>query len=326
MNQEIGVSVLCTAYNHEKYIRQCLDGFIMQKADFAFEVLVNDDCSTDRTADIIREYAEKYPEIIRPFYQKKNLYSQKISISATVFAPEIRGKYIALCEGDDYWTDPMKLQKQFDVMEDNPDCHFSVHSVYRLVGDDITSSFPNGISTGFLSTKQVLQKNAEAYSFHTSSFLFRTDDYFTYLKENPAFKRVCDVGDEPMVLYFCQLGLTSYFQESMSAYRIVSENSWNQRVRSSKLRTSHFAGMAHMMEEYDLYTNYQYHDICLKYIFRMHYINATYFDWRYKELLAPELKDAFREANLACKIKANLDRWFPHLFSLLYTKYRTIKK
>ena len=98
----IGVSIICTAFNHEKYIRQCLDSFVMQKTDFVFEVLVNDDCSTDHTADIIREYEEKYPRLIHAVYQKKNLYSQHISIIGKVLLPCAKGKYIALCEGDDY--------------------------------------------------------------------------------------------------------------------------------------------------------------------------------------------------------------------------------
>ena len=103
------VSVLCTAYNHGEYIAQALESFVTQQTDFPFEVLVNDDVSSDNTADIIRQYAGKYPHIIRPFIQEKNLYSQGINIYDHVFYPNVRGKYIALCEGDDFWSDPMKL-------------------------------------------------------------------------------------------------------------------------------------------------------------------------------------------------------------------------
>lgn len=121
---DIMVSVICTAYNHEKYIVKCLDGFINQKTNFKFEVLINDDASTDNTAKIIREYETMYPDIIKPFYQEKNLYSQKIPITKSILFPNCRGKYIALCEGDDYWTDENKLQSQFDALENNPSCHF----------------------------------------------------------------------------------------------------------------------------------------------------------------------------------------------------------
>jgi glycosyltransferase involved in cell wall biosynthesis len=113
------VSICCLTYNHEPFIRQCLDGFIMQKTDFPIEVLIHDDASTDGTADIIREYEKKYPEIIKPIFQTENKYSKGIKISQTYNYPRAQGKYIALCEGDDYWTDPYKLQKQVDILENN---------------------------------------------------------------------------------------------------------------------------------------------------------------------------------------------------------------
>lgn len=115
------VTIHCTAYNHEPFIRQCLDGFIMQKTDFRFEAIVHDDASTDGTADIIREYASKYPEIIKPIYQIENQYSKKNGIIKRILNDHTRGKYIAICEGDDYWIDPLKLQKQVDFLESHPD-------------------------------------------------------------------------------------------------------------------------------------------------------------------------------------------------------------
>ena len=105
------VSVVCTAYNHEKYLRDALESFVGQETDFPFEVLVNDDASTDGTAAILREYAERYPAIIRPFYQEKNIFSRGGNIYDEVFYPVARGEYIAACEGDDRWTDPHKLQR-----------------------------------------------------------------------------------------------------------------------------------------------------------------------------------------------------------------------
>lgn len=127
--RECLVSVLCTAYNHEKYIRQTLQSFVDQQTDFAFEVLVNDDKSTDGTAAIIREFEEKYPDIIRAFYQEENLYSQHINVYVTDFYPKVRGKYIAYCEGDDYWTDMTKLQRQVDFLESHPEYSGCVHGM-----------------------------------------------------------------------------------------------------------------------------------------------------------------------------------------------------
>lgn len=113
------VSICCLTYNHEPYIRDAIEGFLMQKTDFPFEILIHDDASTDGTADIIREYETKYPDIIKPIYQTENQYSKGIKISATYNYPRAKGKYIALCEGDDYWIDPYKLQKQVDFLEKN---------------------------------------------------------------------------------------------------------------------------------------------------------------------------------------------------------------
>ena len=115
------VSIICSTYNHGLYISQCLDGFLMQKTNFPFEILIHDDASTDNTPDIIREYEHNQPQVIRPIYQKENKYSKKEDIFAKYQCSRVRGKYIAICEGDDYWIDPLKLQKQIDFLENNPD-------------------------------------------------------------------------------------------------------------------------------------------------------------------------------------------------------------
>ena len=123
------LAIRCLAYNHEPYIRQCLEGFVMQKTDFPFVAIVHDDASTDKTADIIREYAEKYPDIIKPIFESENKYSKHDgSIRRIMNAAMPKSvKYIAVCEGDDYWTDPEKLQKQVGFLERNPEYVFCCH-------------------------------------------------------------------------------------------------------------------------------------------------------------------------------------------------------
>ena len=115
------VSIRCITYNQEPYIAQALDGFLMQDTDFPFEVVVHDDASTDRTADIIREYERNYPKIVKPIYEKENLYIKQNKLFNKIVNDACRGKYIALCEGDDYWIDTLKLQKQINFLEKNPD-------------------------------------------------------------------------------------------------------------------------------------------------------------------------------------------------------------
>ena len=128
MNTVPLVSIVCTTYNHERYIRQALDGFIMQKCNFPIEIIVHDDASTDGTSKIILEYAKKY-SIINSILQTENQWSKGIATWKYLFTDVAKGKYIAICEGDDYWIDPLKLQKQVDFLEAN--------SNYGLVLTDI---------------------------------------------------------------------------------------------------------------------------------------------------------------------------------------------
>jgi len=126
--EDVMVSIICLTYNHENYIADAIEGFLMQETDFRYEILIHDDASTDSTAEVIRSYEKKYPHLIKPVYQKVNQYSKNIKISPTFIYPNAKGKYIAICEGDDYWTDPKKLQIQFDCLENNPDVVCCYHN------------------------------------------------------------------------------------------------------------------------------------------------------------------------------------------------------
>ena len=139
------VTIICLVYNHEPFLRQCLDGFVMQKTTFPFEAIVHDDASTDGSAAIIREYAEKYPDVIKPIYQTENQYSKPDGSFAGISkAMHPNSKYIAKCEGDDYWTDPNKLQIQVNFLENHPDYSFSVHDfkVFEEVNQRFRDSHP----------------------------------------------------------------------------------------------------------------------------------------------------------------------------------------
>lgn len=133
MNKDnIILSIVCITYNHESYIRQCLEGFIMQKTNFLFEAIVHDDASTDNTANIIQEYAQNYPNIIKPVLEKENQFSKHDGSLDKILNSNIRGKYVAVCEGDDYWIDPKKIQKQVDFLESNYDYSMCFHNAVLL--------------------------------------------------------------------------------------------------------------------------------------------------------------------------------------------------
>lgn len=147
--EPILVAIHCLVYNHEPYLRDCFEGFVMQKTNFRFVAIVHDDVSTDASAAIIREYAEKYPDIFRPIYETENQWSKTDGSLTRIMGEAIDAtgaKYIALCEGDDYWTDPMKLQKQVDYMESHPDvglCYTDYNQQYDCNLHIIHSMFEN---------------------------------------------------------------------------------------------------------------------------------------------------------------------------------------
>lgn len=130
--EDIKLTILCITYNHASYIRKALDGYLMQKTDFKFEIIINDDASNDGTTDIIREYTNKYPEIIKPIFHEENQYSKGPNPAITYWVPNMNGKYIAVSEADDYWTDPNKLQIQVDFLDSHPDYIMCFHNAEVL--------------------------------------------------------------------------------------------------------------------------------------------------------------------------------------------------
>ena len=167
------VSISCITFNQESYIEDALKGFLVQKTNFPIEVLIHDDASTDRTADIIRKYEREYPNIIKPILQTENQYSKKICINSTFNYNRARGIYIAMCEGDDYWTNDHKLQQQFDFMEGRPDLSFTCHNAYiHDLSNNSKYLFNKKLCTGVYTTKDLLNKE---WFIPTASLFIRKD-------------------------------------------------------------------------------------------------------------------------------------------------------
>lgn len=255
-NDKILVSVYCLCYNHEKYIRKCLDGFIMQKTNFDFEVIIHDDASTDNSAKIIREYEDKYPDIIKPIYQKENQYSQGIKIRDKYMLPKCKGKYIAICEGDDFWTDENKLQTQVDYMEIHEKCSICGHA-YKEVNEN--GDFLKNI---FRKSDQDENINYEDIIFwrtgvSTASLVYRKDLFL----ERPQFFKETDVGDYPLMLYMASKGDFHYINKSMANYRVSSSGSWTETVlKNPEKKFKHAKIMVKFLKELDIYTEREYHD------------------------------------------------------------------
>ena len=222
---DIQVSVICNTYNQESYIADAIESFLMQKTNFQFEILVHDDASTDSTPNIIRQYKEKYPDIIKPILQSENQLSKRVKISYTIQVPRAQGKYLAFCEGDDYWTDEQKLQKQFDYMEAHPDCYVCAHGAYlaqaetkKIIGTKVIKSPKQ---------RYDLRDAIQGYgrSVATASMFMRRDT----LISPPAFAFTAPCGDFIWPILGAEKGYLAYLPDIMCCYRVRAKNSYSQR-------------------------------------------------------------------------------------------------
>ncbi len=247
---DVLVSIKCWVYNHEPYLRQCLDGFVMQKTNFAFEAIVHDDASTDGSSAIIREYAERYPNIIKPIIETENQYSKRDGslnrIMNAAMSPS--SKYIALCEGDDYWIDPLKLQKQVDFLESHKDYGMCYSRAYVLEGDSIQRIFGTD-DTSFIGLLK--------YSnFPTLTRLMRKTVYDEYVGTIHPEDKDWIMSDYPEALYFSAESKIRYFDDVFAVYRFIPESA------------SHSSDISKLIKFYDSADD-------VRYFFINKYINNT---------------------------------------------------
>ena len=322
MKDNILVSVLCTAYNHEAYLRDALESFVTQQTSFAFEVLVNDDVSTDSTRDIIREYAAKYPAIIRPFYQKENLYSQNIDIYQTVFYPNARGKYVAFCEGDDYWTDPTKLQRQVDWLEAHPAYSACVHNtVLHFCAGNGEADRPlvSRSSDCDISLADIIPGMSGAY--HTSSLVAKAE----LLASPPDFYYVASeygFGDYPDALWLGLHGPIRYLDRCMSVYRINSTPAaWSSGVdgQYGKLR-QFIVGKVEMLRAFRPHAPTEAQPLVDRTILEREF-ELMYIEGRDREQRKPPYDRLLREMPLSYRVKNWVKCSFPGV-QRLYRRMR----
>ena len=252
------VSISCITYNHAPYLRECLESFLMQKTAFSFEVMIHDDCSTDGTQDIIKEYAEKYPNIFFPLIQKENQYSKGVrGMMARFNFPRCRGKYLALCEGDDYWTDPYKLQKQVDFLEANKEftgCGTNSMLIYQNRNDKKSHPFK------FKIEKDVLEINdlIKVRPFHTATFVFRKIEIPT------AYFNSILSGDRLMFLLVANHGKVKVLEDITTVYR-KNEGGLSMMVTSKQMKQDLSIPkiMARISKKLDVYAmkEFVYHTI-----------------------------------------------------------------
>lgn len=235
------VSVSCITYNHAPYIRQCLEGILMQETDFDVEVLIHDDASTDGTRAIIKEYVDRFPDKIFPVYQDVNQYQLGVRGFMVRFNfPRAKGKYIALCEGDDYWTDPGKLQKQVAMMEQYPDCAICFHDM-RIEGEDgLQENITTNPNQKLVSDIHDLATKGN-FIWTASAMLRNSVNTF------PEWYFKSRIGDFPMHMLHAMHGNIRFISDVMGVYRIHEGGVLSQKSRSSIL--SNWLDMLKLMNE-----------------------------------------------------------------------------
>lgn len=257
MNKAPLVSICCATYNHEEYIEDALKGFLMQECDFKYEILIHDDASTDKTAEIIRRYEKQYPEKIFPIYQIENQYSQGKKYSDLNYE-RVRGKYVAICEGDDCWIDKTKLSKQIKLMESNPAYGLCFHPAVQL---NLTNNTKKNIGEyldkdGVVSIEDIIIKR---YGMIPTASLLMTKRILDKVLDYKKDRHYLTVGD----LYFQIFGGLDngalYINNVMSMYRFFTSNSWSMhQLSSTKNQIKHIIAMAKSFQELNSIAEYKY--------------------------------------------------------------------
>jgi glycosyltransferase involved in cell wall biosynthesis len=318
------VSIRCTTYNHAPYIRDAIEGFLMQKTNFPFEIIIHDDASTDGTAEIVKEYTDKYPDLIIPILQKENQYSKGRCRMFAFINKEISGKFVALCEGDDYWTDPLKLQKQFDFMEKYKDCSMCFHRSKIKIHDKKKNNKEFKHLGEF--TKEFKHKFfSEDKLFYEGGSNVPTASIFTkrkYLEELPDWYYKCPVGDMPLKLFLSQKGRIGFLNEVMAVRRIGTPGSWNQRVGNNvKEKGKYLIGMIDMLVDFNKYSKNKYSKEVFKKIVFYDVVRLNL--GNKKSYVSNKIKD-FKALGLRQKFLLTLLDRFPYVFRLGYISNKIV--
>lgn len=257
-NSDILVSVFVTTYNYEDLISDTLEGILKQKTSFKYEIVVHDDASTDGTQDIIKKYYEKYPDVIVPILRKKNIHSVDPKQVATAFLDVARGKYVAICEGDDYWIDEYKLQKQVDFMENNPDYSMCFTNAWKYdvvrATKTIMNTFPKA---GTYSLEENVRLGLGSNYPAAATYFWRLSLYEKMFKVLSLELEA--VGDYPCRVLMASYGKVYYFDEPTAVYRYGVSGSFTQKVNSnSKFYLDYFFGMSKMYQFINEFLGFQF--------------------------------------------------------------------
>lgn len=254
MNKPL-VSVIIITYNHESFIHKAIEGCLMQKTSFPFEIIIHDDASPDKTAEIVQEYYKNNPRIILPILQKENQLSKGVRISASII-PFAKGKYVAFCEGDDYWIDPLKLEKQIAIMESNPDvsmCYTAIKKEYLHKKKQPTIK-RHYHGDRIVAPKDVVLKGGGFSDIVTT--VVRKSIY----DDIPEWFYKAPIGDVALTLLAMIRGDIYYLDEVTAVYNAGVPLSWSMRMtKDSSRMKQHTIRMIRFRDQFDQATDLVYH-------------------------------------------------------------------
>lgn len=266
--KDFEVSIWCVIYNHRDYLKDAIEGFLNQKTEYNFHIYLHDDASDDGTSEIVKDMAQKYPDKITAIIQKDNLYSKhpEAGMGQYPYIKEyVRGKYFALCEGDDFWIDPNKLQIQVDYMENHPECIMTAHNgiIYNQSNGNIRTMSPYDKEQDISIEEAVMWYKG---NIPTASIILRTEAYF----REGIFNNSCQSGDWIIQLNCLMQGKIHYFDRVMSCYRANIPGSytvtkWGDIKKRIPIRVSQIL----FLITYDIYMNKEYHNIIKRKINQM---------------------------------------------------------
>jgi glycosyltransferase involved in cell wall biosynthesis len=241
MNHPV-VSVVTITYNQESYIGQAVEGALQQQTDFGVEIIIGEDCSTDRTREIVLGYQRKYPDRIQVITSNHNVGNRENFLRVLMAS---RGKYIAVCDGDDYWTDPHKLQKQVDFLETNPAYSLCCHDV-ELIFDGVPQTPKIARYLDFAKDTFSFEDAVRGHFIPTLSIVCRRAS----IMDPPDWYRECISGDIPLELLVLDKGAGYYLHETMGVKRDNPGSISLNRERATKADES----FLRMYKSMDLYT------------------------------------------------------------------------
>lgn len=241
-----------------------MDGFLGQKGDFSYKIVVHDDASSDETQNILLEYKERYPDKIELILQEENQFSKKRGKNLELFLyPIVESKYVAFCEGDDYWIYDRKLQKQYEWMETHPNTTLCVHNAIRY-NESAKEAVPQIIDmdTGYISDEETIF--CTKGRIPTASFFYRSQ----YLKNYPNFARECPVGDDPLRWWLAYNGNVYYMDKVWSVRNYMHDGSWNQKMKTNiEFKKDHIRRFIQSLLDADKETNYRFHPYIEEYVY-----------------------------------------------------------